>query len=476
MSINTKDLKKYAKAGLNVILSGPHGVGKTAVIKEVFNETFGEHYTNWRYFSASTLDPWVDFIGIPKNYTRPDGKEVFGIIPPDHFTGEENIQAIFFDEINRAEEKTLNALMELIQFRSINGRKFPNLKCIWAAENPSDDDENEYMVKKLDPAQRDRFQIQMYLKNELAIPYMKAKFGEDVTKVSAKWWNSVKKDISPRKLDDMLSGFIQGFNLSHYVPQNVDARSLQKSLEAINEIETIKSIVASGEDAVKAYFTLEKINQISPVFEIHPNIAIDISGSIDKEIVSKLKDLVDPNTKDKINEKLSRKKAVGFGNPNFKAYKKLTGEDEDIADQVVANIDLKELNFSAFNNRTNFQDEFYTKISNFNSKVNRELCKDRKMKGWNIQLPSYVNTYYFQKFIDFANSKNHENTFNEFMKNLATVVVYTKNKKAEEVFRKIQGCAVMKQKFKINDLVAKKILAYANGKDSRIPHINDLMG
>jgi hypothetical protein len=76
MAVNTKDLIKYANSGLNVLLSGPHGIGKTAIIKEVFNNAFGEYYKNWRYFSASTLDPWVDFIGIPKNYTRPDGKEV----------------------------------------------------------------------------------------------------------------------------------------------------------------------------------------------------------------------------------------------------------------------------------------------------------------------------------------------------------------------------------------------------------------
>lgn len=136
MIANEELLFKAAELNYNVLLTGSHGVGKTQIIKEVFTKIYGEINIGWRYFSASTLDPWVDFIGIPKNYVREsDGREVFGIIPPENFTGEENIQAIFFDEINRADPKTLNAIMELIQFRSINGRKFPNLKVIWAARN-----------------------------------------------------------------------------------------------------------------------------------------------------------------------------------------------------------------------------------------------------------------------------------------------------------------------------------------------------
>ena len=43
--IKTEILKTYAKEGLNVLLTGRHGVGKTAIVKEVFNDVFGEHYT-----------------------------------------------------------------------------------------------------------------------------------------------------------------------------------------------------------------------------------------------------------------------------------------------------------------------------------------------------------------------------------------------------------------------------------------------
>lgn len=118
--MNIKKLIDYAGFGYNVMLIGDHGVGKTAIIKAVFGKVFGEINKDWMYFSGSTLDPWVDFIGIPKNYTREDGKEVFGIIPNEKFTGDEKIQAIFIDELNRADEKIQNAIMELIQFKTFN--------------------------------------------------------------------------------------------------------------------------------------------------------------------------------------------------------------------------------------------------------------------------------------------------------------------------------------------------------------------
>lgn len=253
-------LKIYAKEGYNVLLTGRHGVGKTAIIKEVFEECFGEHYAKWRYFSASTLDPWVDFIGIPKNYTRPDGKEVFTIIPPEHFSGDEEIEAIFFDEINRADEKVLNALMELIQFKSINGRKFPHLKCVWGAENPATDD-NEYSVKPLDPAQKDRFQIQIVVPEELNVRFFSDKYGSETANISAEWWHKNKNKISPRKLDDILLGYSKGFDLNDFSTAT-KMEELQHSLDSIAEYRTMLEVAktATAEEK-KNYFTLDKLRK-----------------------------------------------------------------------------------------------------------------------------------------------------------------------------------------------------------------------
>jgi DNA polymerase III delta prime subunit len=484
MAINTKDLVKYANSGLNVLLSGPHGVGKTAIIKEVFNDVFGEYYTNWRYFSASTLDPWVDFIGIPKNYTRPDGKEVFGIIPPDHFTGEENVQAIFFDEINRAEEKTLNALMELIQFRSINGRKFPNLKCIWAAENPADDKDNQYMVKELDPAQKDRFQIQIPLKNELNMTYMKKKYGNDAAQIASEWWSDFKTQISPRRLDDMLLGFMNGFTLSHYVPVNVDANKLQKSLSAINEISSIRSIVKSGKESIKEFFTLDKVISLSPIFKSNPELAIEIAEHVDKEIANKVSDFSSPFAQNKIKERIQEKELENIRINPRKIGKKKNGDVasefdflDDIAkpipDNKMVGLDIKSINIVNFPNRGSFSDDFYAQIVNFNSKVDDSICQNRKMKTWRIDLPSYINTYHFQKFIHFVSATNNGKVqVTNFIKNIAMISVHSRNHKAIAALSKICGCSIMRQKFKINNDEAKNIISFAKDKSKRSPNFS----
>jgi hypothetical protein len=91
--------------------------------------------------------------------------------------------------------------MELIQFKSINGRKFPNLKVVWAAINPSDDDE-EYDVEELDGAQIDRFQVRIKVPFFPDIEYFENKFGKDWSKSAHEWWNGMpdkaKKLVSPR--------------------------------------------------------------------------------------------------------------------------------------------------------------------------------------------------------------------------------------------------------------------------------------
>lgn len=283
MTIDAKTLKQFARRKRNVLLRGRHGVGKTALIKETFNEVFGEMGKNWRYFSASTLDPWVDLIGIPKNYTRADGKEVFGIIPPESFSGDEDIRAIFFDEINRTpDNKTLNALMELIQFKSINGRVFKNLEVVWGAENPAED--SVYMVMPMDPAQKDRFHIQVDVPYEINADYFDSKFGASATKVASAWWQKNKDVISPRKLDDMLDGWKEGLELRFFSNDCKTINELQHSLGAVTFIDKARAISQTGdESSVKTFFNVPSLRKFAKVLAQEYDILEKIYPVVDGE-------------------------------------------------------------------------------------------------------------------------------------------------------------------------------------------------
>lgn len=220
-----EQLKLYAEHNFNVLLIGPHGVGKTEIIKEL-SEDLGY---KMQYFSASTMDPWVDFIGVPKEKTE-NGVSYLDLVRPKAFA-DDDVEMIFLDELSRAHKKVVNAVFELIQFKSINGRKFNNLKLVWAAINPYDDD-HTYDVERLDPALLDRFHVHIEVPNQLNRDYFNAKF--EKAKIAMEWWEALpeeqKKLVSPRRLDYALQVYQQNGDLSHVLHASTNVNKLKTML------------------------------------------------------------------------------------------------------------------------------------------------------------------------------------------------------------------------------------------------------
>ena len=148
MELQDEKLDFWLQSNLNVLLIGAAGVGKTARVKQ----TFKRNKIRFKYFSAATMDPFVDFVGVPKVCKDDQGEYLEYILPKDIRDG--LIEAIFLDEFNRSHKKVRNAVMELIQFKTINGRPFPRLRVVWAAINPEESEE-EYQVEPLDKAQKE---------------------------------------------------------------------------------------------------------------------------------------------------------------------------------------------------------------------------------------------------------------------------------------------------------------------------------
>lgn len=247
----------WIRNNYNVLIKGLHGTGKTTRVISAFER----NNLKWKYFSTSTLDPWVDFVGVPKEVKDENGNSYLDLIRPKHFANDE-VEAIFLDEYNRSSQKVRNATMELIQFKSINGKKFKNLRFVWAAINPdkdeSDEDSQEYDVDKLDPAQQDRFEIHVEVPYKPDLTYFKNKYGSDVAGAAVDWWNdlSLKESlgVSPRRLDYALDVYIKNGDLRDVLPaKSINVSKLITELgngsfrRKLNEIFKTKDVPAASE-------------------------------------------------------------------------------------------------------------------------------------------------------------------------------------------------------------------------------------
>jgi len=243
-NVLTRKLRLYLKNNFNVLLIGKHGCGKTLTVKSLW-ENEGLKY---RIYSAATMDPWVDFIGVPKEKTDEKGNSYLDLVRPREFADDE-VEAIFMDEYNRAQNKVRSAVMELIQFKSINGKKFNKLRVVWAAINPDDGDDEDgsgYDVEKLDPAQRDRFQIQIEMPYKPDKQYFSYKYGADIAESSIGWWetikdNKIKNKVSPRRLDYALEVFLANGDLDHVLPKESNPSKLKKILKETPALYQMKS-------------------------------------------------------------------------------------------------------------------------------------------------------------------------------------------------------------------------------------------
>lgn len=159
-----------------------------------------------------------------------------------------------------------NALLELQQFKSINGRKFPKLKMVWGAVNPpkGDDDEGaDYDVDELDPAQLDRFHVVVELPNEPDVKYFRNKFGDYHGKILVDWWHDQPKDalkiLSPRRLDYVGECFKKGLDVKFLLPVSANVKELVKKLSMDEKEELINMLLNKpDEEQMKMFFSDEK--------------------------------------------------------------------------------------------------------------------------------------------------------------------------------------------------------------------------
>lgn len=216
----TEIINRCLRDHLNVMLIGPHGVGKTVRVLDTV-KVLG---LKLKYFSSATLDPWADLVGIPIPIDAGSdviGKELKFIRPSDV----NDAEMLFFDELNRAHAKVQNAVLEAIQFRTINGTPLPQLKMVWAAINPPND---IYSVNELDPVLTDRFHVFLEVPAQPSVAYYveRTQMPEHIAKALVEWWtedldDTLRKAISPRRLEYMGCNLVSGIDLQYSIPPSI---------------------------------------------------------------------------------------------------------------------------------------------------------------------------------------------------------------------------------------------------------------
>lgn len=250
----------------NAIVEGKHGVGKTSIIHKVIKAYNLQYGRDVICFSAATMDPWIDFLGVPKLVDNPDGEPTVKLVKPEYINPS-TLQVLFFDEFNRSPKRVRNAVMELIQFKSVNGVKFPKLKCVWAAINP-EDEQNTYDIERTDPAQFDRFHLHLCLEDTINTEYFNEKFGEEKTIYIKEWYDGLepmqKAKISPRRVEYAMEEIAIGGDPEDILPSCINSKDFIDSINARNfKSLVIKAANEKGVDGVK-----ELVNDFDSVNEI----------------------------------------------------------------------------------------------------------------------------------------------------------------------------------------------------------------
>ena len=138
-----------AQKGLPLCIWGNHGIGKTEFVENYAKEKGWE----FKYINPAQFEEMADFHGMPVVEKESNGQSRTVFASPKWVPTTEGPGILLLDDINRADERILRGLMQLLQKRELFSWKLPAGWKIVATANP---DNGDYLVTGMDEAMMTR--------------------------------------------------------------------------------------------------------------------------------------------------------------------------------------------------------------------------------------------------------------------------------------------------------------------------------
>ncbi len=123
-----------------ICIWGTHGIGKTEMVNQIAN-TLGYQ---WAYIAPAQFEEMGDLVGMP---SVENGRTIFS--SPDWVPTEEGPGILLIDDVNRADDRILRGIMQLLQNYELVSWKLPKFWQIVLTANP---DGGDYSVTPMDNA------------------------------------------------------------------------------------------------------------------------------------------------------------------------------------------------------------------------------------------------------------------------------------------------------------------------------------
>ncbi len=128
------------KAKTPVCIWGKHGIGKTDLVKQIATDL---EY-DWRYIAPAQFEEMGDLLGMPTV-----NGEVTTFVTPEWVPQNEGPGILLIDDVNRADDRILRGIMQLLQNYELVSWKLPEKWQIILTANP---DGGDYSVTTMDDA------------------------------------------------------------------------------------------------------------------------------------------------------------------------------------------------------------------------------------------------------------------------------------------------------------------------------------